>query len=89
MATQETTDAATQPRLLHIEHVMAQLAVSRSTVFELLGTGQLRSVKIGARRLIPQTAVDEFIAHLLDCGHSVTRKAAVAARIAELDRSAT
>ena len=56
---------AEQARLLPVEAVMAQLGVGRSTVFELFSSRQLRSVKIGRRRLVPQSAVDEFIARLL------------------------
>jgi excisionase family DNA binding protein len=52
-------------RLLPIEAVMAQLGVGRSSVFELIGTNQLRSVKIGRRRLIAQSAVDDFVANLI------------------------
>jgi excisionase family DNA binding protein len=51
-----------QPRLLPVEAVMAQLGVGRSTVFGLLGSGELTSITIGRRRLVPQSAVDEFIA---------------------------
>jgi len=58
--------AAEQARLLPVEAVMAQLGVGRSTVFELFSSQQLRSVKIGRRRLVPQSAVDEFIARLLE-----------------------
>jgi excisionase family DNA binding protein len=54
-----------RPRLLPIEAVMAQLGVGRSTVFELIANRQLRSVKIGRRRLVPQVAVDELIANLI------------------------
>jgi excisionase family DNA binding protein len=57
--------ASLQAKLLPVEAVMAQLGVGRSTVFELIGSNQLRSVKIGRRRLIPQTAVDELVANLL------------------------
>ena len=57
---------AEQARLLPVEAVMAQLSVGRSTVFELFNSQQLRSVKIGRRRLVPQSAVDEFIARLLE-----------------------
>jgi excisionase family DNA binding protein len=57
--------SALQAKLLPVEAVMAQLCVGRSTVFELIGTNQLRSVKIGRRRLVPQLAVDEFVASLL------------------------
>jgi excisionase family DNA binding protein len=54
-----------QRRLLPVESVMAQLSLGRSSVFELISTNQLRSVKIGRRRLIPQVSVDEFVANLL------------------------
>ncbi len=57
--------ATAQARLLPVEVVMAQLGVGRSTVFELIANRQLRSVKIGRRRLVPQMAVDEFVASLL------------------------
>jgi excisionase family DNA binding protein len=57
--------AALQAKLLPVEAVMAQLGVGRSTVYELLGSNQLRSVKIRRRRLVPQAAVDELIANLI------------------------
>jgi excisionase family DNA binding protein len=44
---------------------MAQLSVGRSSVFQLIGRGELKSVKVGRRRLVPQTAVDEYVANLL------------------------
>ena len=62
--------ASLQRRLLPIEAVMAQLGVGRSFVFELIGTNQLRSVKIGRRRLIPQSAVDDFVANLIATSES-------------------
>jgi len=55
----------TAAKLLPVQAVMAQLNVGRSTVFELLGTGQLVSVKIGRRRLVPQAAIDNLVASLI------------------------
>ncbi len=46
---------AERARLNEIEDVMARLKVGRSTVFGLLASGELRSVKIGRRRLVPET----------------------------------
>jgi excisionase family DNA binding protein len=63
MSDQES--AALQARLLPVEAVMAQLNVGRSTVFELMASRTLRSVKIGRRRLVPQTAIDEYVAQLI------------------------
>jgi excisionase family DNA binding protein len=59
-------EAAQPNRLNQIEDVMARLNVGRSTVFGLLASGQLRSVKIGRRRLIPEQALLDFIAELGD-----------------------
>lgn len=55
---------ATRPQLNSITDVMDRLKVGRSTVFELLATGELRSVKVGSRRLVSDEAIAEFIARL-------------------------
>jgi excisionase family DNA binding protein len=57
--------ASLQRRLLPVEAVMAQLSLGRSSVFDLISNNQLRSVKIGRRRLVPQVSVDEFVTNLL------------------------
>jgi excisionase family DNA binding protein len=51
-------------RLHGIKSAQERLSVSRSTIFELIGSGQLRSVLIGRRRLIPEQAIRDFIAQL-------------------------
>lgn len=51
-------------RLNEIEDVMARLRVGRSTVFGLLASKELRSVKIGRRRLVPERALLDYIARL-------------------------
>ena len=53
--------AAEVPRLNSIEQVQTRLGIGRSMVFELIGSGKLRSVLIGRRRLVPETAIAEFI----------------------------
>ena len=55
-------------RLNDVKDVMARLKVGRSTVFGLIDTGQLRSVKIGRRRLVPETALIEFVENLSSGG---------------------
>jgi excisionase family DNA binding protein len=64
--------ATVPPKLLPVEAVMAQLSVGRNTVFNLITSKQLRSVKVGNRRLVPQAAVDELIANLLDAAESAS-----------------
>ena len=49
------------PRLNQIEVAAERLGVGRSKVYELMGSGQLRSVKLGKRRLIPESALIAFI----------------------------
>ena len=50
--------------LLRPEEVADALAVGRTAVFELIRTGELRSVKIGKSRRIPAEAVVEYLAGL-------------------------
>jgi excisionase family DNA binding protein len=53
--------AAEVARLNSIEQVQTRLGIGRSMIFVLIGSGKLRSVLIGRRRLIPETAIAEFI----------------------------
>ena len=52
---------STPPKLHDVEGVMERLRVKRSTVFKLFDTNQLRSVKVGRRRLVSEAALCEFI----------------------------
>lgn len=56
--------AETSARLNSVEKVMEKLGVGRSTVFELMAGGQLRSVKLGRRRMVSDRAITEFINRL-------------------------
>jgi excisionase family DNA binding protein len=60
------TPTPVQRKLCTIGDVCEQLSVGRSTVYQLIGDGSLRRVKVGARALIPQADVDAFVAGLLD-----------------------
>jgi excisionase family DNA binding protein len=66
----EDQATSVQARLLPVEAVMGQLNIGRSSVFKLIDSKKLRSVKIGRRRLVPQSAVDEFVANLLAASES-------------------
>jgi excisionase family DNA binding protein len=48
-------------RLHPVEGVMERLSLGRSSVYELLGSGQLRSIKVGRRRLVSESALAEYI----------------------------
>ena len=52
-------------KLLHSPEETARLlGVGRSQVFELIGRGEIESVKIGRLRRIPRDAVDAYIKRL-------------------------
>ena len=44
-----------------VPEVMRRLGVTRPTVYRFLGTGELRSFHLGARRLVSADALAEFI----------------------------
>jgi excisionase family DNA binding protein len=52
--------------LLRPEEVAQALGIGRTMVFELIRSGELRSVKIGKARRIPTAAVREYIEGLDD-----------------------
>lgn len=47
--------------LLTVPQVMARLQLGRSTVYDLLRTGQLASMTLGRARRIPTHALTDFI----------------------------
>jgi excisionase family DNA binding protein len=49
-------------RLLDIESASAMLGIGRSRLYDEIGAGRLRSIKVGRRRLVPSGAVADFIA---------------------------
>jgi excisionase family DNA binding protein len=55
---------AEPPHLLRVEDAARLLGVGRSTAYDLIAAGLLRSVKIGRRRLVPREAITETIDRL-------------------------
>jgi excisionase family DNA binding protein len=55
-----------EPVFLTVEETAAVLRVSRTRVFDLIRTHQLRSRKIGRVRRIPVAAVEEFVRALAE-----------------------
>jgi excisionase family DNA binding protein len=53
-------------RAYTVEQVAKMLHIGRDKVYELLRTGQLRSIKIGKLRRITEQHLAEFIASLED-----------------------
>ena len=62
-----TADQSAMIRLLLTpEEAADRLALSRTTIYELIRTGELRSVKIGRARRIPVAALGEYVTGLFD-----------------------
>ena len=49
------------PLLLDVNRAGVLLGLGRTNVYKLINSGELRSITIGKRRLIPREALDEFI----------------------------
>lgn len=47
--------------LLTVPEAARRLSVSRSTLYELLDAGAIRSVRIGAGRRVPKVALVEYV----------------------------
>lgn len=49
-------------QLLTTREAMSRLRVGKTTLFRMLGTGEIESMRIGRARRIPADAIDEYIA---------------------------
>jgi excisionase family DNA binding protein len=58
-------NALVAPTLLTVPEAMAALRLSRATVYDLIRSGELGSVKVGRCRRIPARAVEAFVAGLV------------------------
>jgi excisionase family DNA binding protein len=54
----------TADRLLTVQEAADQLQISRCLIYNLIRANQLRTVKIGRRRLVTPAALAEYIAML-------------------------
>lgn len=52
--------------LLKIPVVMERLSVGQTKVYELMSSGELRSVKVGRARRVPSDELERFMAELDD-----------------------
>lgn len=52
--------------LLTTGEAAKQLGIGRSTLYDLIRSGKLRTVKIGRRRLVPATALTDVIETLTE-----------------------
>jgi excisionase family DNA binding protein len=56
-----TRESQVQPRSVRPAEAAVLLGVCRDTVYVLMRSGRLRSVKLGRARLIPVAAIEELL----------------------------
>jgi excisionase family DNA binding protein len=56
--------SAVEPLLYEVDEAAQALRLSRTRIYELIRSKRLRTVKLGRRRLIPVTALTEYVASL-------------------------
>jgi excisionase family DNA binding protein len=57
--------AGTKQLLLTVDQAAGQLGLGKTKVYELLTSGELASVRIGASRRIPVSALEAYVERLL------------------------
>lgn len=58
------TEHTFQPRLHTVGQTSERLSIGRASLYKLLRSGALRSVKVSGRRLVSEQAIVDFIAGL-------------------------
>jgi excisionase family DNA binding protein len=56
-----STIQASEKRAFHVKEAARVYGWSRSTLYKMMNSGTLRTVKIGGRRLIPRDALEALI----------------------------
>lgn len=60
-STSDSTGHVRRGRFLGIEEAAEELGISRSGIYRALDRGDLKSVRIGARRLVSMESIDALI----------------------------
>jgi excisionase family DNA binding protein len=60
------TQSHISPLLYRVDEAAEALRISRSSLYELIRSGQLSTVKVGRRRLVPVAALSDYISRLGD-----------------------
>jgi excisionase family DNA binding protein len=61
MDDQDVSSAVIPPVAYSVEEAAKALRLSRETLYELIRSQRLRSIKVGRRRLVPLSALTEFV----------------------------
>jgi excisionase family DNA binding protein len=65
-------------RLLKVQEAAERLQVSRAFLYELMASGQVDSVSIGAARRVPESSLDAYIKRLVQEHRDRTTSAPIA-----------
>jgi hypothetical protein len=57
-------------RLNSVQEVLARVPLSRSKLYQEMASGQLKSVKVGRRRLVAECQLIDYIDRLVEAGTS-------------------
>lgn len=57
---------ASEPVLITVEEMAARLSIGRTVAWELVRKQKIKSVKIGRIRRVPITAIQEYVAQLME-----------------------
>jgi len=72
MTALSSTDQVEPRRMLTVEQAAEALSVGRTTMFALVKSGDIESVRIGHLRRIPADAIDAYVASLVAEQHRLT-----------------
>ena len=59
--TERPTSFDDLPLTLRVEELMPILGVGRNTAYELVHSGQIRSIRVGRQLRVPKDAVQDFL----------------------------
>lgn len=59
-------DTNTAPLAHSVPDACARLGIGRTTLYQLIGNGQLRTFKIGCKTLIPESELRRFVESRLE-----------------------
>jgi excisionase family DNA binding protein len=75
-------------RLNGVKDIVARTGLSRSKIYQEMASGHLLSVKVGSRRLIPESALIDYIDRLIESATSGGARAAIETSTVEREKAA-
>lgn len=63
MVTDRPTSFDDLPLTLRVEELMPVLDIGRNTAYELIRSGQIKSIRVGRQLRVPKDAVLDFLTH--------------------------